>query len=500
MRGRADYDPYNECLEQSMDFFPIFLNLRDQTVLVIGAGSVAERKARLLLQASAKVRVVAIELNPQFILWQQQGLIQHLGRDYDASLLQGARLVFAASNDRDLNAQVYFDAEKAGIWANVVDEPAQCRFISPAIIDRSPVQIAISTGGSSPVLARVIRGWIERLLPLGLGRVAAVAGNLRAVVKQALPQGQRRGFWEGLLQEKQLRSWSLQDEGQIRNQMESILATAKSKTTGSPANQKLQGKVFLVGAGPGRADLLTLRALHVLGQADVILHDQLVTEEVLDLARRDADRIDVGKRAGDHHRSQQEIHELMVQQASLGRTVVRLKGGDPFVFGRGGEELEYLREQAVAYEVVPGISAALACAAYSGIPLTHRDHASVLSFVTGHVSAAAVTPADAGRAAFDWQSITGGGRTAVVYMGLKQADRIRMELLRAGISPELPVALIANGSREQQQVLHGTVTELGRLAAGIEPGVPTLLIIGQVAALGSTLSWFNHHLSLRAAA
>ncbi len=482
-----------------MEFFPVFLNLRDQTVLLIGAGSVAERKARLLLQASAKVRVVAQELNPQFLSWQQQGLVQHMARNYHASKLQGARLVFAASSDRDLNAQVYADAEQAGIWVNVVDEPTQCRFISPAIIDRSPVQIAISTGGSSPVLARVIRGWIERLLPLGLGKVATVAGDLRNRVKDRLPMAKRRGFWEQLLQEKQLRSWSLQDERQISKQMEVALATAAG-SAGNHKNLKSQGKVFLVGAGPGRADLLTLRALHVLGQADVILHDQLVSSEVLDLARRDADRIDVGKRAGSHNRSQQEIHELMLHHASLGRTVVRLKGGDPFVFGRGGEELEYLHEHAVAYEVVPGISAALACAAYSGIPLTHRDHAAVLTFVTGHVASSADASADSDKAAFDWQSIAGTGRTVAVYMGLKQADRIRLELLQAGISPELPIALVANGSRAQQQVLHGTVNELHHLAACIDPAAPTLLIIGQVAALGSTLSWFNNQPSLLAAA
>lgn len=483
-----------------MDFFPVFLNLRDQTVLVVGAGSVAERKARMLLQASAKVRVVAQELNPQFLSWLAEGCIEHASPFYHACYLQGVRLVFAASSDRALNAQVYADAEQAGVLVNVVDEPTQCRFISPALIDRSPVQVAISTGGSSPVLARVLRGWIERLLPLGLGRVATVAGDLRNTVKNVVPPGKRRGFWEQLLQEKQLRSWALQDEIQISKQMESALATAAANSASDRSNRKSQGKVFLVGAGPGRADLLTLRALHVLGQADVILHDQLVSNEVLDLARRDADRIDVGKRAGDHHRSQQEIHELMLREASLGKTVVRLKGGDPFVFGRGGEELEYLHEHAVAYEVVPGISAALACAAYSGIPLTHRDHAAVLTFVSGHVSAAADSSVDSGKAALDWQAIAGNGRTAAIYMGLKQAARIRRELLQAGIAPELPVALVANGSREQQQVLHGTVNDLHQLAARIEPAAPTLLFIGQVAALGSTLSWFKNQPALLAAA
>jgi uroporphyrin-III C-methyltransferase/precorrin-2 dehydrogenase/sirohydrochlorin ferrochelatase len=357
--------------------------------------------------------------------------------------------------------------------------------------------VAISTGGSSPVLARVIRGWIERLLPLGLGRVAAVAGALRNSVKHALPKSERRRFWEQLLQEKRLRSWSLQDEDQIGKQMLEVLASDPATDSSAPHQRdiKSSGKVFLVGAGPGRADLLTLRALHVLGQADVILHDQLVSEEILDLARRDADRIDVGKRAGDHHRSQQEIHQLMLHEASLGRTVVRLKGGDPFIFGRGGEELEFLRQHDVVYEVVPGISAALACAAYSGIPLTHRDHSAMLTLVTGHGAASGPQ-----HESIDWRTVVGEGRTLAIYMGLKQAGRIRSELLQAGIASDLPLALVANGSRDQQRVVHGTVNELHQLAIGMEAGAPTLLIIGQVAALGSTLSWFKNHPSLQAAA
>lgn len=481
-----------------MDFFPVFINLQRQSVVLVGAGSVAERKARLLLAAGARVRVVSRELNQQFQDWLAEGKVEHLAHEYAGKLLAGARLVFAATDDTDLNAQVFADAESLGILANVVDNPALCRFISPAVIDRSPVQVAISTGASSPVLARVIRGWIERLLPLGLGRVAAVAGALRSTVKQALPQADRRRFWEQLLQEKRLRSWSLQNEEQISKQMLEVLAGYPAVNTGSkvPAATKSGGKVFLVGAGPGRADLLTLRALHVLGQADVILHDQLVTEEILDLARRDADRIDVGKRAGDHHLKQEEIHELMLREASLGRTVVRLKGGDPFVFGRGGEELQFLRHHDVAYEVVPGISAALACAAYSGIPLTHRDHAAMLTLVTGH---AAATGQNEHRTV-DWRSIAGADRTAAIYMGLKQAGRIRNDLLQAGIAGELPVALVANGSRDNQRVLHGTVNELHHLAARIEPGAPTLLIVGQVAALGSTLSWFRNEPSLQVAA
>ena len=482
-----------------MEFFPVFIDLREQVVVLAGAGTVAERKARLLIQASARVRVVARELNPQFQDWLAEGRVEYLGQEYRHEQLQGARLVFAASNDHELNSRIFADAELAGVLVNVVDDPSHCRFISPAIIDRSPVQVAISTGGSSPVLARVIRGWIERLLPLGLGKVASAAGTLRHSVKAGLPQPARRGFWEKLLQEKAVRSWSLQEEGQVRRQMQFALSESvvSGQDRSSEAESREAGKVYLVGAGPGRADLLTLRALHVLGQADVILHDQLVSDEVLGLARRDADRIDVGKRAGDHHRSQEEIHALMLREARQGRTVIRLKGGDPFIFGRGGEELEFLHEHGIPYEVVPGISAALACAAYSGIPLTHRDHASALTFVTGHAAAGKVSLRHSG---VEWQAIAGEGRTMVIYMGLKQAGSIRRELLQAGISGDLPVALVANGSRENQRVVHGVVSQLPQLAAGIHPGAPTLLIIGQVAALGSNLGWFRQQPSLLAAA
>lgn len=485
-----------------MDFFPVFINLADQAVLLVGGGTVAERKARLLLKASASIKVVADQLNPQFLAWQAEGRVEHLGAEYRPEQLDGARLVFAATDNRELNARVFADAEAAGVLANVVDDPALCRFLSPAIVDRSPVQIAISTGGNSPVLARVIRGWVERLLPLGLGRVAEVAGALRETVKQALPLSKRRGFWENLLEEKRLRSWSLQDTQQISRQMQAAIEAFQPAGQGNLQEEPgpAEGKVFLVGAGPGRADLLTLRALHVLGQADVILHDQLVSEEVLDMARRDAERIDVGKRAGDHHRSQEEIHSLMEQQSRLGKTVVRLKGGDPFVFGRGGEELEYLRQLGINYEVVPGISAALACAAYSGIPLTHRDHAATLSFVTGHAAARPGEKSSGKLAGVDWRAIAGPGRTAVIYMGLKQAEKIQKELLKAGISQDLPVAFVSNGSMEKQRVLHGTVGKLPQLARRTEPGAPTLLIIGQVAALGSNLAWFGNIPPMRVAA
>lgn len=469
--------------EKLMRYFPIFLNLEGQAVLLVGGGAVAERKIRMLLKAGAAVEVAAPQLSPNIERWKQDGELIHIEGNWHPGLLEGKRLVFAASSNSRINREVFTAAEKLGIPANAVDDPKFCRFISPAIIDRSPVQVAVSTGGMAPVLARRIRAWIETLLPLGLGKVALAAGRIRPLVNRTLPAAARREFWESLITESRIYNWSSDSEIRIGAFMNSALRR--------PPALKSEGKVFLVGAGPGRADLLTLRALEVLGQADVILHDRLVPEEILEMARRDAERIYVGKRAGSHHCSQHEIHDLLLKEAGRGRMVVRLKGGDPFIFGRGGEELEFLRAHGVNYEVVPGITAATGCAAYAGIPLTHRDHAQTLTFVTGHRSA------EPGSKAIDWSAIAGPGRTAVVYMGVGQADAIREQLVSGGISRRTPAVLITDGTRDSQQHIEGTVGSLPSMATKSAKNVPGLLIIGQVAALGGNLAWFRLHSPLR---
>ena len=471
-----------------MDYFPVFMDLRGQEVLVVGGGAVGERKIRLLIKAGAKVKVVAEHLSENVAAWRSAGQIRFLSSQYESSQLQGSRLVFAATDDRALNRRVYSDSETRGIPVNVVDDSEYCRFISPAVVDRSPVQIAISTGGASPVLARLLRTKIERLLPRGLGRVASALHELRREVKSRLPLEARRRFWESLIDWRRLQQWSTGSGAAVRGQVRLALE--------QDAKQLRQGVVYLVGAGPGNPDLLTLRAQDVLSSADVILHDRLVSDEILDLARRDADRIYVGKEAGNHHRRQDEIHRIMLAEAARGRSVVRLKGGDAFVFGRGGEELEVLQKAGVPYEVVPGITAAMGCAAYAGIPLTHRDHAQTLTFLTGHLSP---DKAAAGQNT-EWSNVAGEGRTAVVYMGIGQAAAIRRGILEAGISPDLPVALIEDGSRDSQRVLHGTVKEIPKLAAGSRKGHPGLLVIGQVAALGGTLGWFQSHHTIKNAA
>jgi uroporphyrin-III C-methyltransferase/precorrin-2 dehydrogenase/sirohydrochlorin ferrochelatase len=330
--------------------------------------------------------------------------------------------------------------------------------------------------------------------------VAEAAQHLRDRARRLLPAAARRSFWESILGDANLIRWSGMEPGRVRGEMGRALGEFRRKNRaatpvgGAPA----QGRVYLVGAGPGHPDLLTLRALQVLGLADVILHDRLVPDAILDLARRDADRIDVGKAAGAHRCGQREIERRLVSEARKGRSVVRLKGGDPFVFGRGGEEVEALREAGVEYEVVPGITAATACAAYAGIPLTHRDHAQALILVTGH--AAAGKPEGPDARGIDWAGLAGPGRTVAVYMGVRQAARIRDELLAAGLGADFPAALVVNGSRDDQQVLGGTIERLPELAAATPAGAPGLLIIGQVAALGSNLCWLNERAAVAAAA
>ncbi|KAA9134219.1 uroporphyrinogen-III C-methyltransferase [Marinihelvus fidelis] len=461
-----------------MRYFPVFMDLQNQVVAVIGGGAVAERKIRLLLKAGARVRVVARELNEQVAAWQQAGQLDWSSAEYTGGQLDGARLVFAASDDAGLNRQVYADAESRHIPVNVVDDREHCRFITPAIVDRDPVTVAISSGGESPVLARRVRGWIERLLPTGLGAVASAAGRLRDAAA-VLPLERRRQFWDRLLNRATIDELARKDDAAIDAALRGALnSELLADTAGTPA-----GRVILVGAGPGRADLLTIRAQQALGQADVILHDRLVPADILEVARRDAEFIDVGKRAGNHHETQAGIHELMVEHARRGRVVVRLKGGDPFVFGRGGEELEHLRAHDIDYEVVPGVTAATACAAFAGIPLTHREHSQALTLITGHTQPGGKDPA--------WAELAGEDRTLAIYMGVKQAATLRDKLLDAGLAPELPVALVTDGARDSQQVFHGSIRHLPALAARAPSGAPGLFIIGRVARLGEELAWFG---------
>jgi uroporphyrin-III C-methyltransferase/precorrin-2 dehydrogenase/sirohydrochlorin ferrochelatase len=477
-----------------MRFFPLFLDLDDQNVLVVGGGPVGERKIRLLIKAGAAPHVVGERLSDCVRDWVDRGVVMHLEARYRPGQLAGMRLVFAATDDPHLNRRIHRDAEARGILVNVVDDRSHCRFISPAVIDRDPVQIAISTGGASPVLARRLRHLVEAALPAGLGRVAAAADRLRDRVKGALAPELRKPFWESATADANLLRWAGMGQRRIAAEMRQLLERFRRTPGGE---KRAAGSVYLVGAGPGDPGLLTLRALQLLSHADVILHDRLVSRAVLDMARRDAERIYVGKAGGGRQHSQADIERIMVREALRGRVVVRLKGGDPFVFGRGGEELESLRRSGIECEVVPGITAATGCAAAAGIPLTHRDLAHTVSFVTGHSAAPA---ANRNAAAPDWKGLAGDGRTLVVYMGIRQAGRIRAEMLRSGLPRDLPLALVVDGTRPGQQVLPGTIDGLRELAATVPDGSPGLLIIGHAAASRSNLCWPIENTAVSAAA
>lgn len=359
-----------------MDYLPIFCRLDNKPVLLVGGGEVAERKARLLLDAGAHLTVVAPELDPELAELAANGSIEWLAGEFAPAHLTGKWLVVAATDRREVNALVYQSANQARIFANVVDDPKRSSFIMPSIIDRSPLMVAISSGGKAPVLARLLREKLEAMLPQHLGAVAAFAGSLRDRVKTRFASmGERRRFWERLLGADRLGQALARGDSASVHQLADNLFADESQTG---------GEVVLVGAGPGDPGLLTLHALRQMQQADVVVYDRLVSDEVMALVRRDAKRIFVGKQAGNHCVPQEGINQLLLEEAKKGQRVVRLKGGDPFIFGRGGEELETLVGSGIGFQVVPGITAASGCAAYAGIPLTHRDHAQSVRFVTAH--------------------------------------------------------------------------------------------------------------------
>lgn len=457
-----------------MDHLPIFCQLRNRTCLLVGGGDVAERKARLLLEAGARLIVNALDFAAQFDAWAQAGKLTLVPGAFNEALLDDCWLVIAATDDDGVNQQVSDAAEARRIFCNVVDAPKQASFIMPSIIDRSPLMVAISSGGTSPVLARLLREKLESLLPLHLGQVARYAGTLRQRVKQTFASmGERRRFWEKFFVNDRLaQSLANQD------------SAAVAQTTETLFNEPLdhRGEVVLVGAGPGDAGLLTLKGLQQIQQADIVVYDRLVSDDIMNLVRRDADRVFVGKRAGYHCVPQEEINQILLREAQSGKRVVRLKGGDPFIFGRGGEELEVLCNAGIPFSVVPGITAASGCSAYAGIPLTHRDYAQSVRLVTGHLKSGGD---------LQWQNLAAESQTLVFYMGLNQATAIQENLIKHGMSPDMPVALVENGTAIVQRVVDGTLSELGMLAQQVQS--PSLIIVGRVVALRETLNWFSNH-------
>jgi len=459
-----------------MEYLPLFFDLKQRDVLLVGGGDVALRKARLLSRAGARLTVVSHAIDPELaeLLEEHQG--QAIIGDYQADLLQGKTLVLAATDDEPLNEQVHHDAIAANVPVNVVDNPPLCTFIFPAIVDRSPIVIGISSGGQSPVLARILRSKLESQIPVSFSRLGQLVGRLRDQVKARFSSvNERRVFWEkvlnGQVAEKVFAGRDAEAEALLLEQIKE--GSADSHT----------GEVYLVGAGPGDPDLLTFKALRLMQQADVVLYDRLVSAEVLELCRRDADMIYVGKKRDNHAVPQHDINQLLIDHAKAGRRVVRLKGGDPFIFGRGGEELEQLKAAGIPFQVVPGITAASACSTYGGIPLTHRNYAQSVKFVTGQLKNRTTD--------LNFAEMITPNQTIVFYMGLHTLELLVQGLIQHGKPADTLIAIVSQGTSTEQRVVTGTLDTIVELQNQAQLEAPAIIIVGEVVALHSQLSWFG---------
>ncbi len=457
-----------------MDYLPLFHKLTQKKCLVVGGGSTATRKVRLLLDAHASISIIATQLTEELLELVSTHKVQHINREFEAGDTRNFHLVISASDALPTNTLVSTDAQQNNIPVNVVDQPELCSFIFPAIIDRSPITIGISSGGVAPVLSRLLRAKLETLLPYNLGNLAALAAKFRQTVKNHFSNPeQRRIFWEQVFNGP-IADFSYQG---LHEKAEAALEKQLKKSDDSPA----KGKVYLVGGGPGDPELLTLKALRILQQADIVVYDRLVSEGVLNLARRDADRVYVGKQRSEHSLPQEDINTLLSKLAKQGKRVVRLKGGDPFMFGRGGEEIETLIDENIAFEVVPGITAASGCASYSGIPLTHRDHAQSCLFVTGHLKDNSVN--------LDWDHLAKPNQTIVIYMGLMGLRQISEKLIQRGLAANTPIALVQKGTTSEHKVIISDLLNIADKVDILKPKPPTLIIIGSVVSLHSKLNW-----------
>lgn len=452
-----------------LNAFPVFMRVKDRTAVIVGGGSEALAKARLLGQSSARLRIVAAAPDPGLLAFIAETGAEHVAA-YSPEVLDGAVMAFAATGDHVSDAQIIADARARGVCANAVDRPELCDFYTPALVNRAPVAIAIGTEGAAPILAQRLRAMVERLLPPSLGALARLAGSFRDKAEQLLPKGSaRRDFWDEFLDGEPARALEFGDLNEAREAASALLA----------GRSEARGHVALVGAGPGAEDLLTIRAQRLMMAADAIVYDALVPEAVVAMGRRDAERFPVGKRKGCHSKSQAEINALLVSLGRDGKRVVRLKAGDPLVFGRAGEEMQALRDAGVSYEIVPGVTSALAAAADFKLPLTLRGIASSLVFTTGHDLDGAVLP--------DWAGLAVGGATVAVYMGRSVAASVATRLIEAGLSPDTAVAVVENASLPEGRLLHGTLADLPALNSHDELAGPVMTIIGDAVA-GADLS------------
>ncbi len=458
-----------------MDFLPVFMNVKGRKCLVVGGGKVASRKVFMLLRAGAAVTVVSPELCQDLEIRKNEAEIIHLPRGFEEGDLQDCRLVIAATNDETVNRTVSELAQQKGIPVNVVDAPDLCSFIVPSIIDRNPVQIAISTGGASPVLARLLRSRLETFIPSAYGRLARLVESFREKVKTKFSSSDEiRTFWEQILEGPVADNLIAGKDKMARELLENAVENAQA-----PAER---GEVYLVGAGPGDPDLLTFRALRLMQQADVVVYDRLVSQGVLDLVRRDAECIYAGKERNKHTLPQESINALLVRLAKEGKKVLRLKGGDPFIFGRGGEEIETLTAENINFQVVPGITAAAGCSSYAGIPLTHRDYVQSCMFVTGHLKDGTIN--------LNWKAIAQPNQTVVFYMGLHGVEELCKQLVKHGLPDTTPAALVEKGTTQEQKVHIGNLKTLHEIVEQNNVKAPTLIIVGEVVALHDKLNWF----------
>ncbi|MDN5442307.1 MAG: siroheme synthase CysG [Acinetobacter sp.] len=456
-----------------MDIFPISLKLQQQPCLIVGGGHIAYRKAVLLHKAGAVIHVIAPDIDANLLQLVEESQGQYIQALYPAQIqLNDYRLVIAATDDYAVNTQVFEDCEALKILVNSVDDPPHCRFMVPAIVDRSPLVISVASNGTSPVLSRQIRTQLETSIPHGMGKLAEFSGKWRAAVKAKISNpDERRVFWEDLYAsplKEQVFHDNLVEADRLIEQ-----ALLEWKTP--------KGEVYLVGAGPGDPELLTLKALRLMQQADVVIYDRLVSPAIMELCRRDATKIYVGKARSNHAVPQEGINALLVEYASKGQRVCRLKGGDPFIFGRGGEEIQELFAAGVPFQVVPGITAASGCSAYAGIPLTHRDYAQSVRFLTGHLKE--------GSPELPWDELVYQNQTLVLYMGLVGLEKICEKLIEHGQRPDMPVALISKGTTPEQKVVVGTLADIASKVEENHIQAPTLTIIGDVVSLREQLQW-----------
>lgn len=459
-----------------MRYLPIWLDVKNKPCLIVGGGEVASRKSEMLIKAGARLTVVSPKLGVNMQTAVDAGTVKHIHRTFEPDDVLGMRLVIAATEIADVNQHIYACAQAHSILVNVVDTPDQCDFVNGAVVERDDITIAISSGGRAPVLARVLKAKLETVIPSAYGKLAGLASKYRDTVKASLHFSARRGFWERVF-DGPIAEASLSGQNELAERL--LQEHIASEQNGNP-----KGEVYLIGAGPGDPDLLTFKALRLLQKADVVVYDRLVSEPILNLARREAERVYVGKLTNDHVMAQADISQTLVRLAKEGNIVARLKGGDPFIFGRGGEEIELLAEQHIPFQVVPAVTAAAGCSAYAGIPLTHRDYAQSCIFVTGHAKNDSLDH-------LDWQTLTASNQTAVFYMGLGNVGKICKKLIQHGAPSTRPACIIEQGTTTKQRVIIGDLSNLAKKAEAQQARSPSLIIVGDVVNLNEKLGWYE---------